>query len=192
MTAAQTLRLSGVTMTEAVEGLRQHGVFVQLERERLEPGDVDRGRPIADSRRRFEVELDLSLPAGRVLSRLTAADGRYDWLQLTDDPASYFVWPRSDGDRFAGSLLAYAPGEVPTAGRPLAESVADVLARSPHEIAVFDRPGLLERATGPAVETAGRRAFEVLGDLCAHSGARIVWTLAGLGDGRVLTIGALP
>jgi hypothetical protein len=37
--------------------LRDHGVYVQIEREHLEERDVDRSRPVADSRRRFSVEL---------------------------------------------------------------------------------------------------------------------------------------
>ena len=159
-----------------------------------DPDEVDRTRPIADSKRRFEATLALDEPHARILSRLTQAAGGYDWLQLTAAPASYFVWPESGdaNDRFAASELAFPVVDAEVAGRSLADAVESALSAAPRELPLFDRSGLLDAVTAPAVELDGRPAFQALGDLCAHSGTRITWTLAGLGDARMLTVGAMP
>jgi hypothetical protein len=180
-------------MLEDVHALRERRLYVQFERERLDEANTDRTRPIVDARRRFDVTLDLAQPIDRVLDALTRADGTYDWVRLTDEPASYWIFPRSDtGDRFAKSVMAWPVGDVATAGRELTEVIAD-LGLPAHQINVFDRPGFLEVAgAAPAVSTAGRPLYAVLGNLFAGGGKELTWTLGGLGEARVLSISMLP
>ena len=191
--APATLRLDDVTMLEAVHALRERRIYVQFERERLDDDNTDRTRPIVDARRRFTAALDFAQPVDRVLGALTQADGGYDWVQLTDDPASYWVFPRADGDdRFAASVMAWPVGGLATAGRNLTEVVA-ALDLPAHGINVFDRPGFLGVAgAAPPVATTGRPLYAVLGELFASGGKELTWTLGGLGDARVLSISMLP
>jgi hypothetical protein len=183
--------LTGVTMFEAVTRLRERGLYIQFEREQLDEQNVDRGRPVVDSRRRFNAE---SSPANQLLDALCQADGGYDWVELTQTPASYFVFPRSDSeDRFAASAMAWQVGPVETAGHPLSELVNESLGLQEHQITVFDRAEFLKQVMhAPEVQTAGRPLFKALGELFALSGKKLTWTLGGVGGGRVLSVGMLP
>jgi hypothetical protein len=188
------LQLADVTMMEAVSALREQGFFIQFERERLDNQNADLSRPVIDSRRRFSVSLSLNQPVNHVLDALTRADGGYDWIQLTQTPASYWIFPHSEqGDRFASSSMVWKVGSVSTAGHPLSKLVSQELGLQDHQIQIFNRAKFLEQVTSaPEMKTAGRPLYEVLGELFARSGKKILWNLGGFGDQRVLSIGMLP
>lgn len=184
--------LTNVTMTEAVEVLRQRGVWLHLEREPLGEADVDRSRPIVDARRRFSATLPVGAAVEPCLDAVIKADPAYDWVQLTKAPASYLIFPRGNSkERFGHALLARKAEKIATRGRPLAEVVGDLVRKA--DITVFDRPGFLAQAQPLSdVPTQGRPLYQVLGELFAASGKPLVFTLAGLGSARVLSIGSLP
>ncbi len=186
-------KLTDVTMMEAVNALRERGVFIQFEREQLWDQDTDWSKPVVDSRRRFSVSLALNQPVNAILNTLTRADAKYDWIQLTKDPATCWIFPHSQQeDRFALSAMAWKVGAVSTVGRPFSELVFHDLGLEDHQITVFDRASFLAQVTAtPEVKTEGRPLYGVLGELFARSGKPIIWTLGGLGDARVLSIGML-
>jgi hypothetical protein len=187
------IRLDEVTMLEAVQTLRERGVYVQFEREPLTEEVIDRSRPVVDSRRRFSVQLDSAWPPAEMVGAVAEADGGYDAVGLTEAPATFLIFPRSGGpDRFAASALAWKVEPLSTEGRPLAE-VLERLGLVEHGITVFDRAGFLTRALAPRVETAGRPAYQVLGELFAGAGTGACWTLGGFSEpGRTLSIGVVP
>lgn len=188
---SRTLRLSDVTMLEAIEALRKEGLWVQFEREPLDEGNVDRTRPVIDSTHRFNAEVSLEAPPMTIVGGVVAADGSYDHLRLTESPLSMFVFPRStSSDRFARCVLAQTTAPLDTARRPLSEVVAGLL--EPIGVSVFDRARVLDRVTEPPeVPAGGRRLFVVLGELCAASGQPIVWTLGGFARARVFATSLL-
>src|SRR5215210_478739 len=79
-----SLQLTNVTMLEAVTALRDKGIYIQFERERLDDVTIDRSRPVADSRNRFSISLLDEQPVDRVLTALTNAASNYDWIPLTE------------------------------------------------------------------------------------------------------------
>jgi hypothetical protein len=193
--AKRLLELNDVTMMEAVQTLRENRLFLQFEREYLDESNTDYNRPIVDSRRRFTVTLALDQPVDLLLDTLVGADGGYDWTQLTDDPESYWIFPRAatNAERFASAVMNWKAEKISTHGRPLSEVVEQHLGLEDHGVLVFDRPGFLDQVSSAAdVETGGRPLYQVLGELFALSGQEITWTLAGLGPDRVLSIGRLP
>jgi hypothetical protein len=191
------LQFHGVTMMEAVHGLRARGLQIQFEREPLTEATVDRSRPILDSRRRFDVTLDTNGSPEAVIAALVAADAvAYDWMRLTDTPPSFFVFPRgAAGERMAASALASQVSGAPDpAGRTLDAVLADVGVGPSAAIATFDRPGFLRRSTvSAAIAMNGRPLYAVLGELFASSGHGLVWDLTtGVGGGRVMAVSSLP
>lgn len=189
------LRLADVTMLEAVGALRENRLYIQFERERLDNNeDIDRSRAIADSRRRFGVSLDMKQRTTQVLDAVTLADPHYDWVALTREPESYFVFPRGERKwRFAASMLAWELGPVRTFGRPLVELLTRELGLAEHGVVLFDRAGFLDQvAVAPSIRTRGRRFYRVLGELFAGCGLELTWTLGGIGRPRALSIGCLP
>jgi hypothetical protein len=112
-------------------------------------------------------------------------------VRLTEQPASFFVFPRArDGDRFGGSLLAWTVGPLRTAGEPLSRVLAG-LGLEGHGLVLYDQRGFVDDAGPcPDVETAGSPAYQVLGELFASK--RLTWSVGGIGAPRSLTIGGLP
>ncbi len=189
------VRLKDVTMFEAVEAVRQRGVWIQLEIEPLGPDDVDRSRAIADSRRKFSVALVLDSPADQIVRALVDADPVYDRIRLTGTPETFFIFPRShSGTPMAASVLRWPVKPFSTKGASLATVLSDRLALRKHEIVVFDRAGFLDRTPAPVIDMRSQRpAYEVLGQLFARSGQRLTWTVGGIAPPpRTLAIGVLP
>jgi hypothetical protein len=189
----QALTLNDVTMMEAVHALRERHVYIQFEREPLTEANIDRARPVVDSRRRFSAVLDVSRSADQLIATLVHADHGYDAIPLDTAPASFFVFPRApDGAaRLSRSALSRAAPRVDTAERPLSDVVRDLLAGA-QDIALFDRAGFLRPVTAPRVDTDGKPLYAVLGELFAAGGHHLVWDASAMGEGTVLAISSLP
>jgi len=189
----QALSLNDVTMMEAVHALRERHVYIQFEREPLTEANIDRSRPIVDSKRRFTTVLDAARSPDQLVATLIHADPGYDSIALTTAPASYFIFPRAaDGAaRFSRSALSRGAPRVETAERPLGEVVRDLLSGA-QDISLFDRAGFLRAVTAPRVETDGVPLYAVLGELFAVTGKQLVWDASAMGDATVLAISSLP
>lgn len=189
----QALSLNDVTMMEAVHALREHRVYIQFEREPLTDADIDRSRPIVDSRRRFSAVLDVSRSPDQLVATLVHADPSYDSIPLTTAPASFFVFPRAPegAERLSRSALARGAPRVDTDARPLSDVVRDLLAGT-QDIALFDRAGFLRPVTAPRVDTGGKPLYAVLGELFAAGGQHLVWDASAMNQSTVLAISSLP
>jgi hypothetical protein len=191
----QIMKLTDVTMLEAVEALRDRHLYLHFERESLDEGNTDYSRPVVDSLRRFDVTLSWGMSPEQMLDAVTRADGHYQWesLKAADMPV-YWIFPRSSDDDLYGrsKLVWHVQGLDPKAA-PLSELVMHQLGLSEHHIQVFDRAGYLTRAGEVEVgEVNDQPAYMALTQLFAHSAQRLTWTLGGVGSERVLSIGSLP
>ncbi len=189
----QIMKLTDVTMLEAVEALRDRHLYLHFERESLEEGNTDYSRPVVDSRRRFDVKLSWGMSPEAMLDAVTQADGQYRWESIKADMPVYWIFPRSsDDDPYGGSKLNWEVKVLSPHAGQLAELVMQQLGLSEHRIQVFDRAGYLSRVGEVDVEDVnGQPAYLALAILFARSGQRLTWTLGGVGSERVLSIGSI-
>lgn len=191
---SQALSLNDVTMTEAVHALHERHVYIQFEGEPLTEANIDRSRPVVDSKRRFSAVLDVGRSPDQIVATLVHADSAYDSIQLTTGPDSFFIFPRAaeGADRLSRSALSRSVPEVDTAGRLLNDVVRDLLSGAP-DIVLFDRTGFLRAVTSThRMDTTGKPLYSVLGELFATSANALVWDASAAGGVTVLAISSLP
>lgn len=188
------VKLKNITMLEAIEILRERGVYLHFEREELDKNNSDYSRPVVDSKRRFNVSFSWRMPVEQILTAITQAEGHYSWEKLAVAKEVYWIFPQTRSrERHAASILKWRIPSVSVKGKSLEETVNKELSLSDHRIQVFDRAGFLARSGKiTAADIKGLPVYLALAKLFARSGHKLTWTLGGLGKQRVLSISSLP
>jgi hypothetical protein len=183
---AHAVKLTDVTMHDAIEALRRQGIPVCFEQVALLP---ERATRQADGSIVYErVHFDAAIPSGSVaaaLNVLTAGDPTYRWEQVGQRP-TYVVYPAE------GSVLSWRVSQRDLAGINWIDAIRD-LDLDAHGIALFPRG--LERQPRVALDgfaTEEQVARRWLALVMEYVGLGRYWNLGGVKESRTLVIGQVP